>query len=753
MKKIYLLISVLFMLSIAVQAQNRTVTGLVTSKDDNSPLISVTIQVKGSTKGTVTDGNGKFAILVTDLQNVVIGAKYLGFEYQEITLKPGQTTANFVLVPSVNNLDEVVVVGYGTQKKIHLTGAVSTVNVKQIEDIPTTTLSAALRGTVPGISVSGGTQRPGQPAAITVRNPMFFSKDGGTTEPLYVIDDIFRSSADFNLLDQSEIESLSILKDAAAAIYGIQGNNGVIVVRTKRGKPGAPKLTFSSSIGSADATELPKMMSGLQLATYLNDYQQAKNGNTIDVNGYVNGVLTNKIAAWYTPDELDYFSKNNNNFLKPLFKPAIITRQTLSVSGGSEKVTYFAGANYVNQNSNFSGISSNRLGFRGSVDANLTKRLKVSLSLSGDISKSKSYWYKLSGTSESLDNDVLSLITAAPWTKYFINGNPVLQNSTTGSVDNINVALFQNSDNYTTSNNYIIDALTKVSYEIPGIKGLTANASYNRNINNFFGKQYGTRFVYYQYTGTGANNHIPGGTLIKTVTLSNGDRVRLNPSINDNYQFNTSLNFERTFGKHYVSFLALYEQYEANNEGVAGEADGVILNTKDNQNFTTGTQSSNQATMVSSTGREAYAARLNYSYADKYLLELSFRADASVFFAPGKQWGYFPSGSIGWVASNEKFIKDNLPFINLLKFRASVGLLGNNSTKAFQYETNYSFGTGSSGGAVFGEADRGIGIAPNVAMANRNVTWDSDLKTNFGIDMQFLNNRLSFTGDYFFNHG
>src|ERR1035437_5852818 len=225
MKKIYLLISVLFMLSIAVQAQNRTVTGLVTSKDDNSPLISVTIQVKGSTKGTVTDGNGKFAILVTDLQNVVIGAKYLGFEYQEITLKPGQTTANFVLVPSVNSLDEVVVVGYGTQKKIHLTGAVSTVNVKQIEDIPTTTLSAALRGTVPGISVSGGTQRPGQPAAITVRNPMFFSKDGGTTEPLYVIDDIFRSSADFNLLDQSEIESLSILKDAAAAIYGIQGNN------------------------------------------------------------------------------------------------------------------------------------------------------------------------------------------------------------------------------------------------------------------------------------------------------------------------------------------------------------------------------------------------------------------------------------------------------------------------------------------------------------------------------------------------
>jgi TonB-linked SusC/RagA family outer membrane protein len=758
MRKIFLLFAVLLLLGNALKAQTRTITGQVVSSDKNEPLVGVAVQVKGSTAGTATDTSGRYSIKVTNLQSVVIGVRYIGYAYQEKTLRVGENNADFKLVASSSNLEEVVVVGYGTQKKIHLTGAVATINVKAIEDIPTGNLSVALRGQIPGLSQSGGTQRPGQPASLTIRNPYFFSKDGGTTDPLYIIDDVFRTSADFNLLDASEIENISILKDAAAAIYGIQGNNGVIIVKTKRGKAGTPKVNFSTSVGTANATQLPKMMSGLQLATYLNDAAQAKYNNTIDDNGYIGGVVTNKLSSWYTPDELNYFSQNNNNYLKQAFKTALVERGALNISGGNDKVTYFAGANYTNQNSNFEGVRSNKLGFRASVDAKLTKRLKISLSVSNEISNSRSYWYKLKSTTESLDNDVLSLTYAAPWTKFFIDGNPVLQNSTlsgSGAVDNVNYFLTSKSNNYTQGNNYILNALANISYQVPGIKGLTANASFNKNNNNAFNKQYGTTFNYASYSGTGDNNHIPGGTLQKFTAISNGDIIRLNPLFSNSYQFNASLNYDNKFGKHELSVLALYEQEERHGEGVAAAASGVIVGAQDNQNFTNGIQTSNQSSQVSNYGRLAYAGRVNYSYADKYLVEVLMRADANTHFAQGHQWGYFPSGSLGWVASEEGFIKDNWKFIDLLKFRASVGLLGSDNTKAYQYQSNYQFGTGSNGGAVFGlpSGERGNGLAPNNAIPNPNLTWDSNLKTNYGVDMQFLNNRLSVSADYFWNHG
>ncbi|WP_439697313.1 SusC/RagA family TonB-linked outer membrane protein [Mucilaginibacter sp. AW1-7] len=752
MRKFFLLFSVLLLLSSTLMAQTRTVTGKVVSSDKNEPLIGVSVQVKGSTAGTTTDTSGRYSIKVTNLQSVVIKVQYIGYAFQEKTLNVGEMNADFRMVPTSSNLDEVVIVGYGSQKRSHLTGAVETVDMTKIQDIPTTNLAAALRGTNAAVGVSGGTARPGQNASITIRNPIFLAKDGGSTDPLYIIDGAKRTLSDFNLLDQSEVENISILKDAAAAIYGIEGANGVIIVKTKRGHSGQPKISFSASAGSADAVQLPKMMSGLQLATWLNDYEQGLNGFNITPDGYIGGDLTKKDLNYYTPDELAYFADNNNNFLKQAFHPALVERGAVNVSGGNDKVTYFAGANYVNQNSNFSGVNTNRFGFRGSVDAKLAQGLKLSLSLSEDVSKSKSYWYKLSGTSESLDNDFLSLNQAPPWQQYFIDGHPVYLSSRTAT-DNINFFAVQNSNNYTSSNNYIMNALANLSYDIPGVKGLSANVSYNRNINNNFSKQYGTSFVYYQYSGTGSNNHIPGGTIVGTPTIKNGDRVRLTPSITDNYQFNASLNYNRIFGKHEISFIALYEQYETSFEGVNAEADGVILNGKDNQNFTTGAQSSNQASSISEGGKQAYAARLNYGYADKYLVELSLRADANTNFPPGNQWGYFPSGSVGWVVSKEDFFK-NVSFVDFFKLRASVGSLGSYNTKAYQYAVNYKIGTGSGGGAVFGgnNADKGIGLTTNIAIANPDYTWDHDTKTNYGIDLRFLNNRLSATADYFWDH-
>lgn len=752
MRKTYLLISLLLFLCSMVRAQDRTVSGTVTD-EKNEPVPGATIQVKGGNVGTTTDPTGKYSIKVTNLQAVVIGVKFLGYQYQEKTLRIGEMNADFKLVPTANSLDEVVVVGYGTQKKASLTGAVATVDMKEVQDIPTTNLAAALKGTTAAMNVSGGTARPGANASITIRNPIFLAKDGGSTDPLYIIDGAQRTLTDFNLLDQSEIESISILKDAEAAIYGIQGANGVVIVTTKHGKAGTAKLNFSSSIGVANAIQLPKMMSGLQLATWLNDYEQGKYNYTVTPEGYINGDINNKDANYYTPDELAYFANHNNNFVKQAFKPAITAREAINVSGGNDRTTYFIGANYVNQNSNFSGVNTNRLGLRANIDSKIAKGLKFSGSLSEDVSKSKSYWYKLSGTSESLDNDFLSLTQAPPWQQYFIDGHPVYLSAKTAT-DNINFFAVQNSDNYTDANNYIMNAQGSLTYEIPGIKGLTVGTSYNRNINNNFSKQYGTSFVYYQYSGLGDNNHIPGGNIVGTPTIKNGDRVRLTPGFADNYQWDATINYEHAFGEHYIKFVGLYEQMENYNEAVAAESDGVIPGGKDNQNFTTGAQTSNQQTMISEGGKEAYAARLNYAYADKYLVEVAFRADANTNFPPNNRWGYFPSGSVGWVISRENFFKDNISFVNFLKLRASIGSLGSYNTKAYQYAQNYKLGTGNNGGAVFGgnNADRSTGIITNIAIANPYYTWDHDTQTNYGLDAQFLNNRLALTADYFWDH-
>ena len=766
MHKFYLLFFVLLLFGNVLKAQNRTISGTVTD-EKSEPLPGATIQIKGSKAGTTTDVNGKYSLKVTNLQNVVVGVKFLGYDYQEKTVMVGELNADFKLVRSSSDLSEVVVVGYGTQRKLTLTGSVATVDVKKIEDNPVLNLATALAGTMPGVSVSGGTQRPGQPTAITIRNPVAYAKDGpiGTT-PLYVIDDVIRSPADFNLLDPSLVENISVLKDAEAAIYGIQGANGVVVVRTKRGKSGPPKINFSTSLSTEGARQLPKMMSGSQLATWSNDYYQEQaaqathidpaSGATVpnfyDANGYLNGVITNgRLANWFTPDELSYFSQpgNNQNFLKQFFHSAVAQREAINVSGGSDKVTYFVGADYVNQNSNFSGVNSNKLGLRASIDAKPAKGLTTSLSLSDDIAYTRSFWYKFAG--ENLDNDVTSLVQAQPWQKYFINGQPVFISNT--SLENTNVGLIENSNNYTGGTNYIMNILAKINYEIPGVKGLSVGVAYNDNIDNAFNKQYGTAFTYYKYTGSGDNHHIPGGTVTGTQNISNGDRVRLTPNYATNYQLDATINYNRTFGKHSINLIGIYEQRELYAEGVAAEADGVIVTGQDNQNFTTGAQSSNQASAISQSGFLAYIGRLNYSYANKYLLQLSMRADGSSRFTAGHNYGYFPAASVGWIASDEKFVKDNLGFFDLLKFRASAGLTGSDNTKAYQNVLSYKYGTGSSGGAVFNEAPRGLGILPNLVVANTGINWDHTFKTDYGVDMEFLDHRLSGTAEYYWNHG
>lgn len=769
MRKVYLLLSLLLLFSAVLRAQNRTVTGMVTD-EKGQPFPGVTITVKGSSAVTVSDVNGNYSISVTNAQNVVIGARYVGYNYQEKTARVGEQNVDFQLATTQNDLTEVVVVGYTEQKKATVTGAVATIAVKEIEDYPNLNLATSLVGQANNVSISQD-PRPGQPATITVRNPMTFI-NSGSTSPIYIIDDIKRTAADFNLLDPNEIESISILKDYESSIYGVNGGNGAVLVRTKKGSNGAPKINFSTSLGVANAAQLPKMMSGIQLATWLNDYTQgntqysagygsgAATGISLDVNGYPsNSTIRN--SAWYTPDELSYIADpaNNQDFLKNIFHTALNERAALNITGGTDKVTYFIGADYVNQNSNFSGVNSDKWGVRANVEAKPAKGLTVSLGLSEDQSYSRSFWYKTKSTTENLNQDVASSLSTQPWTQHVINGFPVyLQSTSSYNSDNVYVPLYQASNNFTQNLSFSTNILGKITYEIPGVKGLQAQATYNQNINNAFPEQYGTNFLYYKFTGTGANFHLPGGTMTTTpVSIANGDYVAVNPSYNNSYQLDAGLNYHRSFGKHNIGAVLLYEQIETSLNGVTTQFPTTIPGGLPNANFTTGTSSANQANgQVAETGLLSYIGRVNYDYNGTYLVEGIFRRDASTSFAPGNQYGNFGGGSVGWVVSNENFFKKNVPFVDQLKVRASVGIAGSDQTAAsgaaYLYLQQYNPITGSSSGAIFGEsADRGTGIKA-AAINNPYITWDHQTKTDYGIDALFLKSRLGLTADYYWNH-
>jgi len=723
-----------------IMSARKHITGTV--KDaQGKPLPGVAVKIKGTNTATSTDSDGIFRLnLPLGTETLIISS--IGYATQEIVVN-GRSQIDVKLLESSSELTEVVVVGYGTQEKKHLTGSVATISVQAIEDIPVGSLSAALRGQTPGVSISGGYARPGDNATLTIRNPTFAVKDGGRTEPLYIIDDIFRTSADFNLLDASEVESISILKDAAAAIYGIQGSNGVVVVRTKRGKSGAPRINYGVSVGAADATMLPKMMTGIEHATYLNDYTRASKNYVADGNS---GYLAD--PAWYSPDELDYFRNNSTDWLKEAWQTAYTTRHTLNVSGGSDKATYFAGASYVNQTSNFDGINTKKWTFRASSDVKLSEGLSLGLSLSGDLSNNERFWFKQG--SESADNDVKSLIGTPQFNPYYVNGLPVLLTTgNTGSIDGTHFFEVQRLNNFTNTRSNGLNVQATLNYEVPFLKGLKAGVNFSKNLDNSWGKQFGTRYNVYQFSMLGDKKHIYGGDVIKTVAVANGDRVRISPSYRDSYQLNGTLNYSRKFGEHAISVLGVYEQVESESDLVNASREGVLLGGLPNQQYATGTNLSDE--VQTEFGRMAFAGRINYSYAEKYLAEFSYRGDASVYFAPGNRWGYFPSLSLGWVVSEEGFFKNKVKAVDFLKLRASVGLLGIDNTKSFWYERNFSLSTGKS--AVFGgNSDRPLVINPNNALANGNMRWDNDTKYNVGIDAQFLKNRLSFTADGFLDH-
>jgi TonB-linked SusC/RagA family outer membrane protein len=703
------------------------------------PLPGVTVLIKGTKTGTSTDANGIFNFNLPTGKEVLIFS-FVGYKTKEMAVD-GRPTLDVSLEEDAASLDDVVVVGYGTQTRATLTGAVATVDMKQIQDLPAGSLSATLQGQLPGVSVAGGNSRPGSPAIITVRNPTVLAKDPPQgTQPLYVIDNVVRTVDDFNLLDQSEVEAISVLKDAAAAIYGARGGQGVVLVTTRRGKIGAPQLSYSGSVGVSDATMLPRMMSGVQQAQYLNDYNILGGKTAKDANGNYSD------PSIYSPDELAYFAQNNTDWLREAWKPSTVQRHALNMSGGTDRVTYFASGTYNKQNGNFDNINSDRWTYRASADVKVARGLKAALSVSGGLGRSRLYFLKQG--SENAENDMRALLYTPQFAPTYVNGLPVYL-STATDLTSFHFFEVQKSDNFTSNNNTTLNVTASVDYELPFLKGLRARVLFNKNMANSFGKQYGTKYNVYQFSMLGDHKHIYGGDVLKTVTLNNGDRVRLTPSYSDNYQLNGYLTYDQQFGRHHVSALALFEQQETYMDATTAMQEGVIIGGLANMSNATGTQTTTEA--ESQSGLLSYVGRLNYDYGSKYLLEFTIRRDGSTKFAPEYRWGVFPAVSAGWVVSEEDFFRNHVHGMDFLKFRGSVGWLGSDNTKPYNWQTSYTAATGN--GAVFGgNSDRQLVFMTGNALANRAARWDNITKYNAGIDMRFFNNRLSVSADGFYDH-
>jgi TonB-linked SusC/RagA family outer membrane protein len=733
------MMAVLLLSCAFVFAQQRMVSGAIRD-DNNQPLAGATVAVKGTDRATTTNDKGQFSILVSGNESV-LKISSVGFVYEEITVG-AKNVFNFTLNKDIKSLNEVVVVGYGTQKRVHLTGAVETMKASEVQDLPVSNLGTALAGRMLGLSVSGGTNRPGVPSTFEIRNPVSLAKDGGNTLPLIVIDGVLQTTADgkndatmFNNLDASEVESISILKDASAAVYGVRGANGVILVTTKRGKNGPPTITYSGSYGINDEAYRTKMMDAYQFAQYINIMNGPYGANA---------TATDK-DKFFSPDELQHFKSTNYDWLDQAWKPASNMRHTFNVNGGANKATYFASVSYYTQNGNLSTLDFNKWTFRGGADVNLANGLKTGLQVSGDFADRIKTFNKIGG--ENDENDYRNLLLTPRYIPEYVDNYPV-RIPGSSSLSQYHYYEIQRLNNLSRTKDQLMNVNVYAEYEAPFLKGLKARAAYARNFSYTNGSQVGTTYKLYQFNNTGDNGHIydSASTMKSGSTFKNGDRLYYS-NVNTQYQqFNFNASYDRQFGRHNISALVSAERAEAfSNEQDVWKEQPIATT---NGQFGSAFGILDGRTMGSESGTLGYIARANYAYADKYLAELLFRTDASTKFSPENYWGRFYSLSAGWILSNEKFFKSNS--VDFLKLRYSTGLLGNDDTRPWQWRQRFTY-QGGKGLVLGGNSAVTTGMKMEVS-PNRNATWSDNFKNNLGVDARFLHNRLSLTAEGFYNH-
>ena len=749
-------------LSVSI-AQNKVVTGTVYD-EKGEPVIGATVQVKGTKTGTVTDFNGNYKLEVPEKAKVTIS--YIGYVAVETT---GGTVK---LQEDRTSLEEVVVVGYGTQKMKNVTGAVEAIAADELKDLSVGSLGDALAGQFNGVSVSrgAGAYRPGQSPTLQIRNASANTQNtpgatnGGDPDasPLYVIDDFISTEAAFNNLDISEVESITVLKDAAAAVYGARSAYGVILVKTKKGKAGAPRISYNGQLGWTDATFTPKMLSA---------YDYGRVWNAVTAAGTATKDYVDNARVLFQQNELEQMKNLNYDLLDDEWRAALTHRHSVNVSGGTDQATYFAAISYFNQDGNIGKLDYDRWNYRAGMNTNIGKYVKATLEVSGDYGKKNNAIIAKGG---GTDGDYSYLMTHLPFVPSSVDGYPLVYSGMQNVIPTTDTRLYnfeavQNCDDYVrnqTNNMTINSALSFDLGFIKPLQGLTAKVSYSKTINNTKNNTMKTFMDVYMlqernadyphlYTWAGQNTaDWYNASTLSTLRLNNGSLLQRTMQRNDSYQLNFTLQYARKFGRHDVSALYTLERSESEWEDLTGEITDPVSYTDGQSKSATGEQATSFNRGVG--GMLSHVARFNYAYADKYLFEALFRADGNGSkFAPENRWGYFPSFSAGWVMSEEEWFQKALPWVNFLKLRASWGYLGRDNIVAFLWRQQYNRDLDK--GAVFGQTTTSTPVSAGSVMPVRGVNpfvhWDKNYKTNGGLDMRFLDGRLSVDFNYYYDRG
>jgi len=697
--------------------ENITVEGNVSAAGETAgPLPYITILVKGTTRGTTTDFDGNYSISAAPDATLVFS--YVGFKTKEIAVD-GQTQIDVQLEEDIAGLDAVVVTGYSTQDKKSITGSIATITSEDLEKVHGgATVSSGLAGKIPGVSFRMNDGRPGASASIQIRNM-------GT--PLYVIDGIQQDEGQFNNISPNDIESITVLKDASAAVYGVRAANGVVVVTTKKGRKGVKNtVNVNAYVGWQNWSRFPE--------TVNDSYQWMLGKAEAEVNQYGStGITPEELEKYRIGEERGYQSFNWKDFI--IKKNAPLTNVNVSATGGSENISYYLSATHLDQESVLGDeFTFKRSNIQSNVDANITDRLKVGVQINGRVETRKNpgipgaddYWLPR-----------FAILRNRPFERPYANDNPeylndIGHNETNWALHNFKIG------GYAEDIWRVLQTNFSAEYDIPGVKGLKAKGMYSYYIADRVLN--GHEYTYDAYTYDPENDvyNVTGGS-------SNPWRERRTRKVLRNI-YQGQLQYKRKFGDHSVEGLFIVERQEARFQeqwvhAVPKTNTLPLIYFSDTDAYD---DSDNEEARI------GYIGRLNYNYKDKYYLEVSARRDASWKFAPDKRVGYFPSASAGWRITEEEFFKDLIgddSVLNNLKFRGSYGILGDDNIGIgpYDYLTGYNYNQGVAildGNPVIASRDKGQPIT--------NISWFKSKITDIGADFYLFDSKLSGSVDYFY---
>ncbi|GAA4301565.1 TonB-dependent receptor [Compostibacter hankyongensis] len=686
------------------QVRDVQLSGVVADSATGRPLPGVTVKVRNSNTGATTDAEGKFSLTVPE--DAVLEVTYLGYGKKEVPVN-GKNVIRILLAPEATGLNQLVVVGYGTQKKANVTGSISTISSKDLTTVPVANVTTALAGKLPGLIA---VQRSGQPgaddASLSVR---------GFGNALVVVDGVV--GREFSRLDPNEIESITVLKDAAsAAVYGVSGGNGVILVTTKKGFIGKPELNYTFNYGVQHVTKYPRFVNSAEFATLKNEASVNSGGGLIyspeEIQKYREGTDPN----YPNFDYYDYFVHD--------YTPQI--QQDLTIRGGSEKIRYFFLLGGLKQAAMWKGKQDyTQYNFRSNVDAQINDDLDISV--------------QIEARDEVRNELTQDSYLMASWLQY---SWPIDKPKTPdGKIASTNYGLTAYLDKdlagYIKDNRRRYIANLTINYRIPFVEGLTAKIMASRDMYIGKTKSWLKKYNTYQWNEETQTSEVTGSRGENSLELANADVgiTHIQPA----------LEYDRTFSeKHHVSALLLFDETESDSSSVSATRVGYVVPI--DQIFAGPDLNKSNGGTAADDGRESVVGRVNYDYMGKYLAEYSFRYDGSARFPPEKRWGYFSGVSAGWRLSEEDFIKNNSRAIDNLKLRFSWGKLGNDETGIFQFLTGYLYP--SPGSYIFGNDIVTNGMIPN-GIANPYITWEVSQTWNLGVDLDLWNGMFSASVDVF----